>query len=53
MVTQSSHLTGDGHIVHPPTKEPLPTTGIEPTQFWNSASKVAGLQGRVTTNLFL
>ena len=37
MVTQSIHLSKD-----------LPPTGIEPTLFRNSASKVAGLQIHAT-----
>ena len=33
-------ITG-GHTIHPPIKGLLPSTGIEPTPFRNSASKVA------------
>ena len=36
-------ITG-GHTIHPPVEGLLPLTGIEPTPFQNSASKVAGLQ---------
>ena len=41
-------ITG-GHTVHPPIEGLLPPTGTEPIRFRNSASKVAGLQVRVTT----
>ena len=41
-------ITG-GHTIHPPIEGLLPPTGIEPTPFRNSASKVAGLQVHATT----
>ena len=41
-------ITG-GHTIHPPIERLLPPTGIEPTPFQNSASKVAGLQVHTTT----
>ena len=41
-------VTG-GHTIHPPIEGLLPPTGIEPTSFRNSASKVAGLQVHATT----
>ena len=41
-------ITG-GHTIHPPIEGLLPPTGIEPTPFRNSASKVAGLQVPATT----
>ena len=39
----------DGHTIHPPIEGLLLPTGIEPTSFRNSASKVAGLQMHGTT----
>ena len=39
----------DGDTIHLPIEGLLPLTGIEPTPFPNSASKVAGLQVRATT----
>ena len=40
-------ITGD-HTIHPPIEVLLPPTGVEPTPFWNSTSKVAGLQVHTT-----
>ena len=37
-----------GHTIHPPIEGMLPQTGIEPTPFQDSASKVAGLQVHTT-----
>ena len=45
--------TTGGHIIHPPIKGLLPLTGIEPTSFQNSASKVAGIQVHATTSRYL
>ena len=42
-IIQSGWITR-GHTIHPPIEGLLPQTGIEPTPFRNSASKVAGLQ---------
>ena len=39
----------DGHTIHPRVEGLLPQTGIEPTPFRNSASKVAGLPVHLTT----
>ena len=39
----------DGHTIRPPIEELLPPTGIEPTPFRNSTSKVAGLQVDAST----
>ena len=38
-----------GHIIYPPIEGLLTPTGIEPTPFPNSTSKVAGLQVYATT----
>ena len=43
-------ITG-GYTIHPPIEGLLPPTGIEPTPFQNSASKVAGLQCMASTGL--
>lgn len=37
------------HKIHLHTKELLPSASIESTPFWNSSSKVVGLQVHVTT----
>ena len=37
-----------GHTIHPPIEGLLPKTGVEFAAFWNSASKVAGLQMHAT-----
>ena len=42
-------ITG-GHTIHPPITGLLPPTGIGPTPFRNSASKVDGLQVHATTS---
>ena len=41
-------ITG-GRTIYPPIEGLLPPTGIEPTPFQNSASKVPGLQVHATT----